>query len=75
MYGFEDPEQSYRRGYYHGAHSLFDAVKHHLPDSAANDIDKWLWKVWEWRLREDASWGNPERPITYDIAPPEPGKF
>ena len=71
----EDPEQSYRRGYYQGAYLLAEAVKDRLPDTAADEVDKWLREVWKWRYRKDASWGNPDRPITDYIAPPAPKKF
>lgn len=49
---FDDPEQSYRRGYAHGAWDVLSAVKELLPKAERDKLDAWYAQhVWEWRLK------------------------
>jgi hypothetical protein len=48
---YDDPEMSYRRGYYQGAWATFQAVQHVLPSPASAAIRAWIERrVFAWRL-------------------------
>jgi hypothetical protein len=70
---FDDPEMSYRRGFYQGAWILFEVMERYLPPARALAAREWIQKdVFGWRLKnmQGKSGREPSGEITAQIAPP-----
>lgn len=74
---FSDPEQSYRRGYQHGAWDVFDAVRARLSDRDQAALKEWFQeKVAEWRLdgmQGESVRGTGMNPFPPGVSPPRQG--
>jgi hypothetical protein len=71
---FNDPEQSFRRGYVQGACAVFDVVEKELSLAQRSYFQQWLRDLRQWRT--DNMRGKTGRKkiapfITADIAPPK----
>ena len=74
MSEFDDPEMSYRRGFYHGARALFEEIQACLPPDRRTVVQHWIQKdVFGWRLQNlrGKSGRRPFGEITAEIAPPD----
>ncbi|BAT60616.1 hypothetical protein GJW-30_1_03164 [Variibacter gotjawalensis] len=70
MNPFEDPDQSYRRGYTQGAWAAFAAVAPHLPIEQRAALTRWINKdLMQWR--QAISRGGP-RKIKAELTKPPP---
>ena len=70
---FNDPEQSFRRGYVQGACAVFDVVEKESSLVQRSRFQQWLRDLRQWRI--DNMCGKSDRKkiapfITADIAPP-----
>lgn len=69
----DDPEQSYRRGYYHGAWDVIEAVSAFLAGSEKNRLREWFaGPVYSWKLAAltGESKRSPDGQVTVDMVPP-----
>jgi len=71
---FEDPEQSYRRGYAHGVWDVLEAVRDRLSPEAGAMLEEWYREeVWEWRLRNKHGQSDRQKwpdPFPEGVRPP-----
>ena len=74
---FNDPEQSYRRGYAQGAWDVLDAVKEKLSNNDRSHLEDWFEeKVREWRLegmRKESVRAAGMNPFPRGVRPPREG--
>ena len=69
---FDDPEQSYRRGYVHGARELLAALEGRLPADQRAMIERWLeGDLSKWRLENlRGKTGRNKTGLTGNMGPP-----
>jgi hypothetical protein len=74
---FNDPEQSYRRGYAQGAWDVLDAVKERLTEDDRSILEEWFQEqVWEWRsagMRKKSVRATEINPFPPGVRPPREG--
>ena len=71
---FDDPEQSYRRGYAQGAWDVLDAVKAYLPKDQYEALQAWhTGDFWPWRIsgmRRESVRASGPNPFPAGVNPP-----
>jgi hypothetical protein len=69
---FDDPEQSYRRGYVHGAREVLGAIERRLPADQRGVIEGWLeGDLSKWRLENlRGKTGRNKTGLTGNMGPP-----
>jgi hypothetical protein len=69
---FDDPEQSYRRGYVHGAREVLAAIERRLPADQRAMIETWLeGDLSKWRLENlRGKTGRDKTGLTGNMGPP-----
>jgi hypothetical protein len=69
---FDDPEQSYRRGYVHGAREVLGAIERRLPGDHRAMIETWLdGDLSKWRLENlRGKTGRDKTGLTGNMGPP-----
>jgi hypothetical protein len=69
----DDSEHSYRRGYYHGASDVIEAVSALLPDAEEVRVREWFaGPVYSWKLAglTGQSKRSPDGRVTVNMVPP-----
>jgi hypothetical protein len=69
---FDDPEQSYRRGYVHGAREVLAAIERRMPADQRAMIETWLERdLSKWRLENlRGKTGRNKTGLTGNMGPP-----